>query len=1091
MVHEGTPAETFEDAPLSYGQRAIWFTQQLNPDDVGHNVTIAFQVFIRLDAGILRQVIEKITLRHSMLRAVFLENDGQPVQRIYSGSGHFLLTEEDGLGWTAEQVNAYIDRQAIQPFDLERGPLMRITLLRLEPEKSLIILSIHHIVQDLWSLVIIVNELLEMYSAEAQHKEPKLRPVRAAYPELVRREADMLSGPEGEKLLAYWKNRLEGDFSPIRLPIDFPHPDRQNALGATHTFHLEAGLFTRLKIMAGENDTNLFAVFLAAFYVLLYRYTGQNDLLVLTPKARRGLENANTVGYLMNPLVMRGRVDGEMGFRELLAQVSSDIRADFEHDAYPFPLLVEKLNPTRGQRGEQPLQIFFNWLKSNRAIDTSILKSITTNETGPATVVAGIPGHTIPVRIRTTPSEFALLVSESDDDIALAIEYRTSLFRPDTIERMAGHLVTLLQAAASDPDQPVGRMPLMGAAELHKILVEWNATGVDFGPPTCLHRLFQAQAARTPDNIALIFRDRQLTYHELDQQSDRLAAYLQTLAVVPGGIVGICVERSFEMAVGLLGILKAGGAYLPLDPSYPPGRLEYMLQDSGATVLLTQQALHAVFSGFSGVVIDLDGDWQQEVPAAARPIEQSDPANLAYVIYTSGSTGLPKGVMIAHQAIASYMSWMQAAFPCSADDVGLQAAAFSFDASVSEFFPPLLAGGRLVIAEPGGHMDPDYLVQVIQQQKVTTAQFVPSMLDVIMQHDGFSSCRGFKRVFCGGEALSPKLVARFAALLPGVALINLYGPTEVTIDASFWQCPADGPLPDVVPIGRPLANTQLYILDGLLQPVPVGVAGELHVGGDKLARGYWNRPELTAEKFITNPFGTGRLYKTGDLARYLPDGNVEYLGRIDDQVKIRGFRIELGEIETVLKEHPAVSQAVVAVQNDGQRQPFLAGYVTLHKDKNDGPEKLVPTLRSYLKDKLPEYMVPGAWMVLETLPLTPNGKIDRQALPAPQTQPEFSSRTFQPPRTPIEEILAGIWGEVLRQERVSVFDNFFEAGGHSLLATQVASRIRSTFQVNLPLQSLFTAPTIAELAVLITQVMIENNPDDEELLELLGTDGLG
>jgi amino acid adenylation domain-containing protein len=633
---------------------------------------------------------------------------------------------------------------------------------------------------------------------------------------------------------------------------------------------------------------------------------------------------------------------------------------------------------------------------------------------------------------------------------------------------MLGHFCTLLLSMVANPQQRVGELPLLTDAELQQQLLTWNQTQSDF-PPVCIHEQFALQVERTPDTVAVVCENQQLTYQELNAKANQLARYLQTCGVGTETLVGLCVERSVQMVVGLLGILKAGAAYVPLDPTYPQERLELMIEDAQVKLLLTQQHLLQKLSIQTSRLICLDSDWEEiDLHSRENPVNSATPENLVYVIYTSGSTGKPKGAMNTHQALSNRLFWMQQTYHLTPADKVLQKTPFSFDVSVWEFFWTLLNGGCLAIAKPEGHKDSAYLVKLIVEQQITIVHFVPSMLQVFLEEVGVEECKCLRLLICSGEALSVKLQKRFFTKFHSTELHNLYGPTEAAIDVTSWACQFDSPL-QIVPIGYPISNIQIYILDANCQPLPIGVPGELHIGGVGLARGYLNRPELTNEKFISHPFSQekdSRLYKTGDLARFLPDGIIDYLGRIDNQVKLRGFRIELGEIEARLNQHPGVQTSIVIVQEDEPNSQKLVAYVVFQSE----PTPTITELRKFLRE-LPSYMIPAAFISLEKLPLTPNGKVDRRALPIPDNTNYHSENTFIPPHNPIEEVLTGIWAEVLSVDAVSIHDNFFELGGHSLLATQVISRIRQTFDINLPLQYLFQSPTVTEFAKAIAEAI--------------------
>ncbi|MDX2092417.1 MAG: amino acid adenylation domain-containing protein, partial [Kofleriaceae bacterium] len=655
--------------------------------------------------------------------------------------------------------------------------------------------------------------------------------------------------------------------------------------------------------------------------------------------------------------------------------------------------------------------------------------------------------------------ELVVALQRTDEAIVAYVEYSVARYDSAAITRLIGHYGILLRGIAADPTQRIGALPLLSPAEREQLLVTWNATSQDYPREACLHELFEAQVDRTPGAVAVEFEGTQLTYAELDQRANRLAHHLRSLGVGPDVRVGVCAERSLELVVAVYGVLKAGGAYVPLDPSYPRERLAFMVEDAAVAVLLTQAHLVEASPAHGARLVRLDADWAEVARAsAARPGRTAGPNDLAYVIFTSGSTGRPKGAMNEHGAVVNRLHWMQAAYELDTTDAVLQKTPFSFDVSVWELFWPLHVGARLVMARPDGHKDPSYLVGVIQAQQITTLHFVPSMLAVFLEAEGVEACTSIRRVVTSGEALAPAHVDRCFARLPAAALFNLYGPTEAAIDVTHWTC---RPGVRSVPIGRPISNIQIYILDLGGEPVPVGVAGELYIGGVGVGRGYVNRPDLTAERFVPHPFGAGRLYRTGDLARWQEDGTIEYLGRIDHQVKIRGFRIELGEIEAVLARHASVSEVVVLARDDQAGDKRLVAYVV----GRDGVQD-VDALRAHAAATLPEYMVPSAFVMLDAMPVTPNGKLDRKALPA-SDQVAGGTRNYVAPRTETEHLLAAIWCELLGVERVGVHDNFLKLGGHSLLAMQVAMRVRQTMEVALTVRAVFEAPTLRGLAELI------------------------
>ncbi|QDL09660.1 non-ribosomal peptide synthetase [Brasilonema octagenarum UFV-E1] len=1042
------------ELPLSFAQQRLWFLHQLSPDSRSYNMLLILRLEGSLNIVALEQSLGELVCRHEILRTNFPTVDGKPVQRIAPFTALTLpVYDLQGLSVQeqSDRIRQMANSQASDPFDLAVGPLVQFTLLQLSNQKYVLLLKMHHIIYDGWSLNIFNRELSQLYAAFTQGLPNPLPELPIQYADFAVWQRQWLTGEVLERQLNYWQKQLAGVPGVLELPTDKPRPPVQTFRGGVERFQLDHHLTQRLKQLSQESDATLFMTLLAAFLVLISRYSGQLDIVVGSAIANRNNKSVEQLmGFFANTLALRGDLSGNPSFADFLVQVRQTTLSAYSHQDLPFEMLVEKLQPERDLSRNPLVQVMF-------ALQNASLS------------FGDLPGLTI--QNMSAPIDemvrFDLEVNywEVSGGLEGVWSYSADLFDATTITRIAQNFQTLLQAIVANPKERIAELPLLTTAERHQLLVEWNNTQVDYPGEKCIHQLFEEQVERTPDAVAVVFENQKLTYRELNQRANKIAHYLKTLDVKPDVLVGICMERSLEMVIGILAIIKAGGAYVPLDPTYPKERLAFMLADAQVSVLLVQPHLVPELPPHQAQVVCIDSASQEFAAYSPQnPINEVTTENLAYVIYTSGSTGKPKGAMNTHKGLCNRLLWMQDTYQLTATDKVLQKTPFSFDVSVWEFFWPLFTGASLIIARPGGHQDSRYLAQLIAQEKITTVHFVPSMLQVFLEETELEKCGSIKRVICSGEALSINLEKCFFERL-NAELHNLYGPTEAAIDVTFWACQPNSN-EKLVPIGRPIANTQIYILDKHLQPVPIGVSGELHIGGVGLARGYWNKPQLTQEKFISSPFEAGKyLYKTGDLARYRSDGNIEYLGRIDHQVKIRGFRIELGEIEALLASHPDVWESVVMLREDEPGDKRLVAYVVPQIEQSP----TVTELRQFLKAKLPEYMIPSAFVLLQSLPLTPNGKVDRHALPKPELDSTLLEK-FVAPRTPIEEMLAQIWAQVLKVEQVGIHNNFFELGGHSLLATQLVSRIRNIFKVELPLRSLFAAATVAELAQEIEQL---------------------
>ncbi|HST62463.1 MAG TPA: amino acid adenylation domain-containing protein, partial [Longimicrobium sp.] len=1030
--------------PASYAQERLWFLDRLQPGSSVYNLPLIRRLGGALDPAALERALGEIVRRHESLRTTFQERDGAPVQVIAPFGGLALPVEDlSGLG-EADREGAMRQRageEARRAFDLSAGPLFRAALLRLGEEDHVLLLAMHHIVSDGWSMGVLFRELSALYEAYREGGASPLPELPVQYADYAAWQREQLAGEVLDRQLAYWRERLAGAPERLELPTDHRRPPVQTYRGASVPVSFSSELLERLQALGRSEGATLYMTLLSAFQVLLSKYSGSEDVVVGSPIAGRTRgEVEDLIGFFINTLVLRTGLSGDPSFRAVLGRVREATLGAYEHQEVPFERLVAELQPERSMSHSPLFQVVF---------------TMQTTE-GRGSTLAGLNVSGVSAGLTTAKFDLLLGLAATAQGLRGGLIYSADLFERGTVERMAGHLERVLEQVAADADVRLSRLALLGPAERTMVLEEWNRTERPYPRGVCIHEMFEAQVRERPDAAALVWGDESLTYRELDARANQLAHHLVRLGVGPDARVGVLLERSAELIVSILAVLKAGGAYVPLDPGYPAERLRLMLADSSVRVLLSRGELAGEVETGDLDVIHLDQVSDALASESAEaPRSGATAENLAYIVYTSGSTGKPKGVMVAHRHVVQLIVETDYVRFGPGDHIA-QASNPSFDALTFEAWGAFLNGATLVGIDRDVLLSAPALRTFLREERITTLYQTTALLNQLAreQPDIFSPVR---EVLFGGQAVDADSVRRLLKAGGPERLLHMYGPTETTAWCSWEQVEhvADDAL--TVSVGRATGNQRIYLLDSTLNPVPVGVHGEAWVGGDGVVRGYLDRPGLTAERFVPDPFaaepGT-RMYRTGDRLRWKADGRLEFVGRVDEQVKIRGFRIEPGEVESVLGAHPGVDEIRVIVREDEPGEHRLVAYVV--------GEANTHALREHLRESLPEYMVPAAFVVLEQLPLTPNGKLDVKSLPAPEyTAAEEQSAA---PGTQVEEVLAGIWSEVLRLERVGVHDSFFDLGGHSLLATRVVSRIRGVFGVELPLRALFEGPTVAELA---------------------------
>ncbi|GAX38399.1 non-ribosomal peptide synthetase [Nodularia sp. NIES-3585] len=1059
-ISQVQPAEVY---PLSFAQQRLWFLDRLEPGNPAYNISLAVNLKGELDVLLLEQSINEIIRRHETLRTTFTIVNGQQVQIIAAALKLSLLRIDIKLqGDTA--VQQFLTKQSQQPFDLTQGPLLRAKVLYLAPQEHILLLEMHHIISDGWSSEVFLQEMASLYKAFLAGTASPLAEISIQYKDFANWQREWLQGEILETQLSYWKKQLEGIPTALQLPTDRIRPAVQTSQGAIQSIELSEAVIKELKAIARQEGVTLFMLLLAAFQTFLYRYTGQDDIAVGSPIANRNRnEVKGLIGFFANTLVLRTDMSGNPTFDELLTRVRKVAIGAYTHQDLPFDQLVEAVQPERDVSRTPLFQVMFN------VQDYSHLPEI-----------PGLALSLVKIETETAQFDLSLSIEITPQEVAASCYYNTDLFDATTISRMLRHFQNLLSGIAANPQARLSNLPLLSAADSQELLkLSRNQSTIPNSSAQCIHQLFEAQVERTPNAVAVGYKNQYLTYTELNQRANQLAHHLKTLGVKPEVLVGICIERSFEMLVGLLAILKAGGAYLPLDPAYPQERLALMLKDSQVSVLLTSSAQLETLPQHQAQVICLDTDWPIiSNNSFEKPIHQTQPENVAYLIYTSGSTGAPKGVMIQHHSLSSYINTACIEFEINSSDRVLQFASISFDTAAEEIFPCLICGATLILRTDEMISSIPQFLQQCRDWGITVLDLPTAFWHQVTSELATANLAIFnslRLVIIGGEKADTKHLNTWQQQVGNrVRLVNSYGPTETTIVATL--CNLSVPETGKVPIGRAIPQAQTYVLDSNFQLVPIGTPGELYIGGVGVARGYFKRPDLTAQRFIPNPYSLKpgeRLYHTGDLVRYLHNGNLEFLGRVDHQVKIRGFRIELGEIEALLNQHPAVRESVVVAHSDHSDHQRLIAYVA-GQHQQETVVELDTQLRDFLKEKLPEYMVPTAFIFLDALPLTPNGKVNRRVLPLPET---FSTQNnlYVAPETELQQTIASTWQTLLGIEKVSINDNFFDLGGHSLLISQVNAQLREKLHRDISVVEMFQYPSISLLAKHLSQEQPEED----------------
>ncbi len=1056
-------ADRTQTLPLSFSQQRLWFLSQFEGSQSAYNIPIALKLTGHLQESALLQSLNLLVERHEVLRTHFALKQGEPIQ-IIADRLSLPLERLDWQALTTEQVEPQLtellQQVAQHAFNLQQGPLFRIVLIQVAPSVHYLVAAFHHVITDAWSMNVLVQELMVHYSAFAQGQSSPLPPLTIQYADYAVWQRQWLTEATATEQLSYWKDQLRGLSPLLELPTDRPRPPIQSFNGRSFVKHLDSHLTRELKALANSTGGTLFMVLEAAFALLLSRLSRQTDIAIGTPSANRSTYDLEPlIGFFINTLVLRNDLDGNPTVRELLQRTKQMALDAYRHQDIPFEHLVEAIQPARTMSHSPVFQVMFGL--QNTPSTTLELPQLTLTP--------------VPLPSETAKFDLTLIMNETADHLEATWEYNCDLFDAATLDRWAGHFQTLLSQMVQQPDAPISTLALLSSPEHQQIVYDWNATAVEYTDTFLLHAGFEQQVEQTPDAIALLYEDQTLTYAALNDRANQFAQHLRQQGVTTDVLVGVYVERSPEMIIGVLAILKAGGAYVPLDPTYPSERIADMIADAEMPILLTQSHLVEQLPGHQAQVICLDEPATVAANSTANLPLSLSPDQLAYVIYTSGSTGKPKGVMISHRGAVNTNLDINQRFGIGPGDRVIGLASLSFDLSVYDIFGFLAAGGTIVIPHHRDVLNPSAWIQLMHDHQVTFWDTAPAVMEMLMTYVSSQALRlpdSLRVVMMSGDAISvtlPDQIRRHAQ--PQIQVYSFGGATEGSIWSIYYPIAQVEPDWTSIPYGKPLSNQHFHILDAHLNPVPIGVAGELHIGGTGVALGYFKRPELTAQRFIPDPFfpaPQAQLYKTGDMGRYLPDGTIQFLGRIDHQVKIRGFRIELGEIEAAVTQHPGVREAAILVREDQPGSKVLCAYVV--PQPRETVE--VAALRQALRQKLPDYMVPAFILLLEELPLTSNGKVDRKALPQPDAGSTTEQGAIALPQTQLERQIAQIWAEHLQVNPIGLQDNFFDLGGHSLLMVKIFSDLQTALQteanaalnIELSIVDLFQFPTIATLA---------------------------